>query len=133
MATRPSIYRRGCRRIDWHFFHLFYFERRIGRIIKVMGGFVGILMLIGIVVIPLTLVYFGGKYDWRFRRIPEKELQEKTRKDWEYFGRLLGFILILSVFGISFAPNTATFVEFPFWLRGIILLFGAVLIYASKR
>lgn len=86
-----------------------------------------------IVAIPLFILKFLGERNWKFRRIDKNVLKEKNRQDWKGATRLIGFILILMVFGVSILPSGETFTDFSIWFRILIAIIGAVMIAISNK
>jgi len=105
----------------------------------VMNSLYIILYLVLIVGVPLFLLYFFSNYNWKFQKISKEKKEkakEKSTKEWRWFGRLLGAILIFASFG---APLPSAFNKFQFLqselflVRAITLAVGVLFIYIAGK
>ena len=92
-----------------------------------------ILIFLGFMVVvsmPLLFMYLFSSRDWHFKKLNPKQLEEKSQEDLKSW-RLFGFFLIILSLGVNLF--NVGFANLPLWLRGIIFVFGVMLVYASYK
>lgn len=90
------------------------------------------IILVGIILIPLGLLYLATNYDSHFRRIDPEKVKAKANAQNKESLKLLGFILILAGLGLPFLGKDY-FGDLSIWPRIIIGLIGILMIYFSNK
>lgn len=120
------------KRYEEIFFSFIFDNNMMDYLIGVAGGISGFAIFLVIISVPFVLLYVLSKFNWHFKLINQeesKEIKEQDRQSW----KLLGFLLVLSTFGVSVGYGQDTFLGFPFWVRAMVVFCGALLIYFSSH